>query len=48
LTPTEVLKPSEKEKIGTDHIDRFLTNGILLKSGGQLAADIISQQLDLI
>jgi cation diffusion facilitator CzcD-associated flavoprotein CzcO len=34
----------------TDHIDRFLTNGILLKSGETLEADIIitATGLDLV
>ena len=39
-----------KAAVVTDHIDRFLTNGILLKSGKTLAADIIitATGLDLV
>jgi cation diffusion facilitator CzcD-associated flavoprotein CzcO len=37
----DFLELSGKQSIVTDHIDRFLTDGILLKSGKALKADII-------
>jgi cation diffusion facilitator CzcD-associated flavoprotein CzcO len=44
----DFLELSGTASIVTDHIDRFLTDGILLKSGKALKADITATGLDLL